>query len=278
MELVIDTNCLQDKMLEDFLLKNIANRAVITDYAKREIQQTVSIDRVRDSLEILSRFPNQVVFLKGTATAMRNRGRASGLRRRLISDRETQFFPKFCKLIYGDSREDKSFQTNFLAASVETKDFMNSLVQSFDRTVELYQGLEREWSKEAISKLRKTGYADSQESIERLLHLMSDLTSRILGKIPGGIRWPEKCEWPFMFSYRSCLFYALHFQEWLIKGSPAKISAKNLRNDIVDINFATFATFFDGLMTRDKKCKARYSEGEALLENALIPALSNKKI
>ena len=264
-------------MLEDFLLKNSTNRALITDYAKREIQQTVSIDRVRDSLAILSCFPEQVVFLKGTETAMRNRGRVSGLQRRLIDARETHFFPRFCKMIYGESLEAKVFQAKFLEASVETKEFMDSLVENFDGTITLYQGLEEEWPKEAISILRKTGYADSQESIEYLLRLMSDLTSRIIAKTPGGIRWPKEHEWPFMFSYRSCLFYALHFQEWLIKGSPAKISAKNLRNDVVDINFATFATFFDGLMTRDRKCKARYFEGRALLEGALIPGLTNNK-
>ena len=264
-------------MLEDFLLQKSTNRALITDYAKREIQQTVSIDRVRDSLAIISRFPEQVVFLKGTASAMRNRGRVSGLQRRLIDPRETCFFPRFCKMIYGETLEAKAFQINFLEASVEAKEFMNSLVKSMDGTIELYQGLEMEWPKEAISTLRKTGYADSKESIEWLLRLMSDLTSRTVVKAPGGIRWPAKHEWPFMFSYRSCLFYALHFQEWLIKGSPAKIAAKNLRNDVVDINFATFGTFFDGLMTKDKKCKARYFEGKALLEGALIPALSKNK-
>ena len=277
MDLVIDTNCLQDSLLEDFLLQKPTNRALITDYAKREIQQTVSIDRVRDSLAILSRFPAQIVFLKGTASAMRNRGRISGLQRRLIDQRETNFFPQFCKMIYGESPQAKAFQSSFLKHSAEAKEFMNSLIKNMDGTIELYQGLELEWPKEAISLLRKTGYADSKESIEWLFRFMSDLTSQVVSKAPGGISWPAKHEWPFMFSYRSCLFYALHFQEWLIKGSPDEIAAKNLRNDVVDINFATFATFFDGLMTRDRKCEARYFEGRVLLDKALIPALSKNK-
>lgn len=76
-----------------------------------------------------------------------------------------------------------------------------------------------------------------------------------------------------MFIYRISLFHAIHFQKWLINGCPNVIKTKKLRNDMLDFNFATFATYFDGLLTKDKKCLDSYLEGQLLLNEVLIPKL-----
>jgi hypothetical protein len=44
------------------------------------------------------------------------------------------------------------------------------------------------------------------------------------------------------------------------------VSAQRLRNDLVDINFAAFATYFDGLLTADDKLASIYLEAKIWLE------------
>ena len=40
---------------------------------------------------------------------------------------------------------------------------------------------------------------------------------------------------------------------WIQNGRQKNIKSAKLRNDIVDLNFATFALYFDGILTNDQK-------------------------
>ena len=61
------------------------------------------------------------------------------------------------------------------------------------------------------------------------------------------------------------------------KGSPKNVKKEKIRNDIVDLNFCTYATYFDGLLTKDKRCLTMYIKGNDMLNNILVPALKAGK-
>ena len=44
-----------------------------------------------------------------------------------------------------------------------------------------------------------------------------------------------------------------------------------MRNDLVDINFVAYATYFDGILSADKKLGEIYDEASWLLFNVFIP-------
>jgi hypothetical protein len=48
--------------------------------------------------------------------------------------------------------------------------------------------------------------------------------------------------------------------------AQGKTKPEKLRNDVIDVNFAAFATYFDGLITSDKRAREIYAEAEFLLE------------
>jgi len=50
-------------------------------------------------------------------------------------------------------------------------------------------------------------------------------------------------------------------------GGTPKTNREKLRNDMVDVNFATFATYFDGLMTADKKAAEIFADADFLLRD-----------
>ena len=44
------------------------------------------------------------------------------------------------------------------------------------------------------------------------------------------------------------------------------MKAEKLRNEVIDVNFATFATYFDGLLTDDKRANSIYEHAAFLLQ------------
>jgi len=274
--LVIDSNMFQDEILRDYLGQRKSNIAVITDYAKREAQQSVSTEHLRERMQILSEFSSQVLMLKGTKVVAKLVGRSKGLQRRLISKPETDFFPEFCKYLYGETEVCKAYQRQILEDSKKEREFLDSLKENMSDMVDVYKGLQSDYSDGDLRNLR-TRKPMNDNNKKKLFSLMSLLTSNFASKIPGGIKWPKEAQWPNYFIYRQSLFYALHFQEWLIKGSPKELSAKKTRNDIIDLNYATYSTYFDGLLTKDKRCHDFYLDGDYILKNILIPSLSEAK-
>jgi hypothetical protein len=63
----------------------------------------------------------------------------------------------------------------------------------------------------------------------------------------------------FLFRYALCT-YVLILKA--IEGGVVKKNPEKLRNTMVDANFATFPTYFDGLMTRDKTASEIYVDAE----------------
>jgi hypothetical protein len=58
---------------------------------------------------------------------------------------------------------------------------------------------------------------------------------------------------------------------WIAVGGAAGATAKKLRNDMVDVNFAATATDFDGLLSADQKLIAIYNEARYLLDTLYVP-------
>ena len=67
----------------------------------------------------------------------------------------------------------------------------------------------------------------------------------------------------FIFRYSVCIHLLLI--RWVHDGSNPTIKPQKLRNDIVDANFATFATYFDGLLSKDQKANDIYTEARFVL-------------
>jgi hypothetical protein len=55
--------------------------------------------------------------------------------------------------------------------------------------------------------------------------------------------------------------------DWISMGGPKGVKAEKIRNDIVDVSFATFATYFDGLLSMDEKARRIYQQAAIVLES-----------
>jgi hypothetical protein len=56
-----------------------------------------------------------------------------------------------------------------------------------------------------------------------------------------------------LYIFRFALCTHIWLLEWVAKGSHNKSNADRIRNDLIDLHVAAYGTYFDGLMTGDKK-------------------------
>ena len=67
----------------------------------------------------------------------------------------------------------------------------------------------------------------------------------------------------FIFRYATLLLYILILRG--IECGGVKTNPEKLRNDVVDVNFATYATYFENITTADKKAGEIYEDAKLLL-------------
>ena len=73
----------------------------------------------------------------------------------------------------------------------------------------------------------------------------------------------------FPFRFALCSYaLALH---WATSAGHQTATVERLRNDFTDATYASYATFFDGLITLDRKLSEFYNISEWMLRNLFFP-------
>ena len=83
---------------------------------------------------------------------------------------------------------------------------------------------------------------------------------------PQATKRPSVKELPNTLIFRIALCDYLLMLSWISEGSPQFIKSKKMLNDAVDVNFAALATFFDGILSLDKKLNRIYARASYFLK------------
>ena len=67
----------------------------------------------------------------------------------------------------------------------------------------------------------------------------------------------------FLFRHSVCAF--VWSLDWISQGGADNVRADRLRNDLVDVIFATYATYFDGLLSKDEKALRVYKQARFIV-------------
>ena len=85
-----------------------------------------------------------------------------------------------------------------------------------------------------------------------------DITKRLFESHPSVNRAPYPKEIFGTYLFRSALVSLLLVFEYANEGGMPNRSTPRLVNDLADTHFATFATFFDGLLSEDRRLLMLY--------------------
>lgn len=266
MRKIVDSNFLRREGLRQYLAKSTNNYAVLTDYAAMEAYKGDSLVTICKSMEILSEYPRQVLVLRGTQTVCGLRYRAAGLQRRMIDQKQTRGFAEYCH----DLREAKAgniqLQERVLRLGHEAEFQMHRILADAAMFPEVIEHVSRTYTGGEIALIRARGRY-TPELIERTLRNVCMLAAGLFRDHPRVARLPTTAELPNSFVFRFAVCAYLLALTWISVGGADGANAERIRNDLVDANFATYATFFDGILTNDRKLLRIHSQVKFLLES-----------
>jgi len=252
MRKVIDSNFLQTEELRSYLAASSNNYAVLTEYTAMEAYKGDTLISIQKSMNIVSDYPEQILILKSTRAICSLRGKSRGLQNRLIDQVQTREFSKFVKTLRSAQRGDRAAEKHLLKHGRDAdKHLQGMLDDASDRGANINRFFKL-YSKEERRSLF-AGPPYTSELIDKITQSVLYIAGRLFQEHPDEPKWPTHTELPYTYIFRSSLCIYLLVLDWIALGGFQDALPETHRNDFVDMTFAAYGTYFDGLMTSDSK-------------------------
>jgi hypothetical protein len=252
MRMVVDSNFLQTDKLKKYLSKE-NNIVVLTDQVSYE---AFSSD-IYKSFRILSFYPDQVLVLKRTETILKLSLKSAGLQKRIIDSSDTKRFRGICKKIQNESKRDVSFIRLLTQQKNAVQNDLSRINNEAEKMSELILDYFSSVTKSEAKALR-AGPPYKGESLDFILNRIKDLTLQLFAKKVNFIETNNYHEFYNSYLFRSGVCGYFLAQEWYLSGGLKNVKPKTMMNDLLDMQIAAYATFFDGFLSNDKKAVRIY--------------------
>jgi len=271
MRKVVDANYLRHPDLDKYLLSDRQNIAVLTDFACMESYKGDALEVIAKNTEILSRHSNQVEVLKATQHIIALQDtHPSATVDQLVDPKQTTGFAWFCKHVKRAVRGDGRIRTQIMehgrAASAHFDKARKDAVTLADAISEVT----RSFGPAHVRALR-TGMPLSPEAAQEMMKLILGVAAEIFASHPLGLTGPQEAKrllgtYVFRYSLAACSLAA----RWISVGGAQMVKPDRLANDITDMTYVAYATFFDGLLSKDQKVVEIYDECRFLLDEVFV--------
>ena len=252
MRKVVDSNYLQNKELHQYL-SNPKNEIVLCDQVSCE---AIGSDMCK-SFETISKYPAQVIVLKRTQKTFSMYLDKKGLQKRLVCSSDTKNFRELSKKIANVSRRDEGFSLQCMEmkteAEAELLRIRNGAENMAGSIIKYFSSLSK-----AERNLLRSGPPYDSEALSIIFKNIEEMTAFMFSK---KVKFTKpKCYKDFWNSYlfRSGVCGYFLFQEWFLAGGLKDVKAKTMMNDMLDAQIAAYATYFDGILSHDKKIQRIY--------------------
>lgn len=263
LRVVIDSNRLQSIDLRAFLQVSPDNFAVLTDYAWIEAYKGNSLVSIQKSMGVLKDFPERVIVLKSTRAICRIEPSPSGMGS-AMARKGHEFRQTVTGLLQAEAGDPGAIAQIIAHGESADRQMAKLLTDVFDLPVVFQEMLRTFFTREEIVHIR-AGKPYTPEFVRKVLEVADALAETFYRRHPDRPRLPHRRARFHGFIYRHALAALLYFLRWVREGSPLEKAAKKVRNDIVDLSFATYGTFFNGVMTDDAKVRELHMELRVVL-------------
>ncbi len=277
MKLVIDSNALQTQKLREFLEKSKQNFAVLPDFAAMEAYKGDPLKTVYKSMSVVSEFPSQVIILKGSAKVCALIGRRKGLQRRLIDEKQTAGLAEYVRALRVAEAGNARLQEEIRSLGESANAHLNMMRDEAENIRSAATELGGRFTKEERALLR-SNEKYSSELIKKVGQAVIEMAALCFRDSPIVKRRPSYEELPNTFIFRVTFACFLQSIRRFSQGGLGELSAEKLRNDLVDMMFVAYGSYFDGLMSSDKNVNYMFTETCLLLSSlfdAEVPFISN---
>lgn len=262
--MVVDTNYLQCEALRSYLSASTDNYAVLTDHAAMEAYKGDTLNWIYGRMEILAHYPKQVIVLRGTQDVCTLSGRAAASPNSLIDEIQTQEFSGYCHDLLAAKRGDLSLQQQLLEHGRAATAHIDRMLVDRPTLSSGIDLMEKTFSPAELKILHRRE-EHTPKMRERLIQNVLSLAEHLFKAHPGQTDLPTGPEIRNTFIFRYALCGYVSILKRVADGGAGQSKSGRLRNDVIDVNFAAYATYFDGFLTTDKRAGEIYAEAKLIL-------------
>jgi len=265
MKKVIDANYFQAPALREYLSSSRKNFVVFNDYACMEAYKGNAVKSIYKSIETVSIFPRQIIVLKGTRDVVQLTLSAKDPLLFVDAD-QTQDFRDFCLGVRLAVEGDEELKAQII---VKGKTATTHLAAMRDDAFKIVAGilqLAKSFTPEHLRTLRKREILPAA-LVGKIVKEILLLAALLCLKHPDINQMPNADQIRDTYVFRFAVSVYLLCLRWISDGGPGAVRLEKLRNDMVDMNYVAYATFFDGLLTNDNKMNEIYGETCFVLES-----------
>lgn len=257
--LVADSNALRHPFLLKYLGASISNKIAISDLAIIEMRKKRAFKTSRESLRIASYFPGQIFLIRPTHEI---------LDCAINDESETDKifdYPGSVELQHLGSRlqllpPEQTLKTHLDELEAVADQRHHALVQ---QVASLESGMADAcnlFTDGELTEIRR-GVSPSDSTRAKIFDLLKDTIAEFMienfDPKPTGAVTLGEIKNTFSFRYPLCML--IYYVEWVQTGRQRLTAGRTRANDIVDLQQAAIATFFNGILSGDKRLQ-RVSE------------------
>jgi hypothetical protein len=266
MRRLIDTNFLKSPELKEYL-KNPDNDVAIPDLVIMETLRGGDLESVFRQFETLTMHPKQVLVLKTThAVAGLRKRRRRGLQRRLVDREKTGGFEAWCKKLDLARKGDIELRKQFAEKCERAAADHAELAKAQDTYAANLAEHAKKYTEAELNILRKNEPITA-ELLKKIKGHILDLARALFEAHPYFKAVPAVKHLPNAFLFRYAISGYVVALRRIKEGGANGASAEKIRNDLVDAMIVTYATYFDGLSSKDQKANEIHATTCELLKH-----------
>lgn len=264
--MVVDTNFLEHPELRNYLAESKQNFVILTDYAAMEGYKPDSVDSMYRRMSVLRHFPTQVIILRSTRKAGALTGTAAQIAEQVIDVEHTATFPTFCRSLELAQAGNEAVQRQLLEHAEVAREHLERMRHSSTEMAAGISEIATAFTPGELKIIRRRAEPYPAALREKIGDRILELAIRLLGSHPEVPDIPDTFdEARDRYLFRAAICAMELAIRWIAVGGAEAAKPEVLRNDQVDIQFASIATYFDGLFSNDIKVVAIYEAALAWL-------------
>jgi hypothetical protein len=259
---VIDTNRLQSDELWAFLAMSPDNIAVLPDYVAMESFKPASLEGLRTQFAILSRFPDQVLILKGTGEVSQLNPDAVDMADAMIDREHSSDFKTFCRLLPLAERS-LAVRAQLEERAGWAQGHMEVMLKGLEALGAAMDEFRAPFTATELAAIRRD--EPFTQDMARKFHDLADaMANGVFEQMPDLVR-PSTENRHDHFIVRYALGYAAYMVSRIRAGAIRRNAAAE-RNDTIDVLLAVYGTYFDGVMSDDTLTNEVHHVARAILQ------------
>lgn len=253
--LVIDSCMLQSDELRRFLKLSETNFAILADVIWFELYKQESIDAIVSAFSVIGEFPEQLIVLRAGQEIAAIDPRMSNMTSTMQRSDVKQGIRGMIAVLNSRKRNEPSIRAQLERLwSHATGARLEMFEGAEDILASLPEMAEQMFTPEH-HRIIRTNARYTPEMFSSIFGAADQIWETLSGRDANSASREPDVFKHRGYLYRYSLAIVIYLLWWIKNGSQHQTRLDRVSNDFIDLSFVVYGTYYDGLMTSDKKAE-----------------------